>query len=166
VEGLVPVIDFERTLAEAAHFTSSHGRFPGTHTDDPHELRLGQWLVKRRLRYNDGTLPAARAEQLDSTLGPEWRPKFKSDAVCLATKVPNSSMQNVDAIVCTVARALASSFVVAEMSVRPPRKIFIFIIWIKCFLDQSIQQNIFIDFWKREHWLWPPTLDPESVIIL
>lgn len=83
VDALVPVIDFERTLAEVAHYTSVHGRVPCRDTGDSHEHRLGQWLAMRRFDYNDGTLSAAHTSRLDSVLGLEWRPKFKSDTVCL-----------------------------------------------------------------------------------
>ena len=85
VDALVPVIDFERTLAEVVHHRSTYGRLPVRSSDDPHMHRLGDWLSTQRQAYSGGTQAEARSKRLDSVLGPEWRPAFKNDMVRLIT---------------------------------------------------------------------------------
>ena len=80
VDALAPVIDFERTLTEVVHHTFFHRHFPSARADDPHENRLGKWLVTQRMQYKYGTLPAGHTYRLDSTFGSKWR-IFTSKAV-------------------------------------------------------------------------------------
>ena len=79
-DALVPVIDFERTLAEVAEHQRCHGKLPTSPTDTPH---LQSWLSDRRQAANDGSLLEAHAHRLDTVLGAGWRPEFKSNMVRL-----------------------------------------------------------------------------------
>ena len=85
VDALVPVNDFERTLAEVVHHRSTYGRLPVQGNDDPHMRRLGKWLHTQRQNYSGGSQAEARTQRLDSVLGPEWRPAFKNYMVRLIT---------------------------------------------------------------------------------
>ena len=77
-DAIVPVIDFERTLAEVAEHQRCHG--PTTRMDTPH---LHIWLADRRKAANNGSLLEAHAHRLDTVLGAGWRPEFKSNMVRL-----------------------------------------------------------------------------------
>ena len=79
-DAMVPVIDFERSLAEVAEHQRCNGRLPTSCTDPPH---LQIWLADRRKAANNGSLLEAHAHRLDTVLGSEWRPKFKSNMVRL-----------------------------------------------------------------------------------
>ena len=85
VDALVPLVDFERTLAEVVQHKLIHSSLPGRNADDEYVDRLSQWLHTRRRGYNDGSLSAAHSSRLDSELGLEWRPAFKSNMVRLTT---------------------------------------------------------------------------------
>ena len=76
LDALVPVLDvtFERKLADVVEHRKRHGKFPAYGN-------LGNWLNDCRDGVNDGCLPEARAQRLDTVLGAEWRPAFKSDTV-------------------------------------------------------------------------------------
>ena len=78
VDVLVPVIDFERQLADIAEYRTLHGRLP---TDKGNAHQLGGWLGHRRLDVNTGLLSEAHAQRLDDVLGAEWRPEFKNSVV-------------------------------------------------------------------------------------
>ena len=84
-DALVPIVDFERTLAEVARYKSTYRSLPIQSTVDLDMFRLGKWLSQRRIEYNTGLLSAANARQLDRELGLEWRPKFNSNMVRLAS---------------------------------------------------------------------------------
>ena len=89
VDVMVPIVDFERTLTEVEEHVRLHGRYPRALADSPYEVRLGQWLTNRRTGFNDGSLPEAHSDRLDAVLGPEWRPEFKTTAVCpLSSSAP------------------------------------------------------------------------------
>ena len=77
-DAMVPVIDFERSLAEVAEHQRCHGRLPTSRTDTP---LLYTWLAGRRQAANNGSLLEAHAHRLDTVLGVEWRPKFKTHMV-------------------------------------------------------------------------------------
>ena len=78
VDVLVPVVDFERQLADVAKYRRLRGRLP-TERGGPH--RLCNWLAHRREDASAGLLSEAHAQRLDAVLGAEWRPKFKNDEV-------------------------------------------------------------------------------------
>ena len=80
VDVLVPVFenDFERKLADVAEYRRSRGRLPAQIGDADH---LGKWLTNCRQDANTGSLSEVRTQRLDTVLGAEWRPKFKSATV-------------------------------------------------------------------------------------
>ena len=78
VDVLVPVVDFERQLADVAKYRRLHGRLPHKKGDTQ---QLGRWLASRRLEANTGWLSEAHAQRLDAVLGAEWRPEFKNGEV-------------------------------------------------------------------------------------
>ena len=78
VDVLVPVVDFERQLADVAKYRRLRGRLP-TYTGDAQQL--GRWLFTRRQDANTGLLSEAHAQRLDAVLGAEWRPEFKNGEV-------------------------------------------------------------------------------------
>ena len=80
VDVLVPVIDFERQLADVAQYRRLCGKLPTCNGD---AQLLGRWLASRREDASTGLLSEAHAQRLDAVLGAEWRPEFKNDAVCL-----------------------------------------------------------------------------------
>ena len=84
---LVPVFDiaFERMLADVAEHRRLHGRLPTFNGDACH---LSVWLTNCRTNANDGFLSEAHAQRLDTVLGAEWRPKFKTDKVCTHVSIP------------------------------------------------------------------------------
>ena len=82
VDVLKPLIDldFERNLADVAGHRRLHGKLPTSKSVARH---LGIWLSNRRQDANSGYLSKAYAQRLDTVLGAEWRPEFKSDTVRL-----------------------------------------------------------------------------------
>ena len=85
VDALIVTRDFERSLAEVAHYKSTYSCLPVRSTDDPLMQRLSMWLTKQRQTYNGGRQAEAHTQRLDSVLGPEWRPTFKNHMVRLTT---------------------------------------------------------------------------------
>ena len=79
-DAMVPVMDFERTLAEVAEHQRCHGKLPTSRTHTPH---LHSWLSDRRQAVNNGSLLEAHAHRLDTVLGAGWRPEYKSNMVRL-----------------------------------------------------------------------------------
>ena len=75
---LVPVVDFERQLADVAQYRRLYGRLP---TDKGNAHQLGVWLGHRREDANTGFLTETHAQRLDDVLGAEWRPEFKNRVV-------------------------------------------------------------------------------------
>ena len=79
VDVLVPLHDFERKLADVAEYVRTRGRLPAQH-GDAHQLAA--WLRNCRQDANNGSLLEVHIQRLDTVLGAEWRPAFKSDTVC------------------------------------------------------------------------------------
>ena len=78
VDVLLPVVDFERQLADVAKYQRLHGRLPSASGD---AKQLGVWLRHRRHDASTGLLSEAHAQRLDAVLGAEWRPEFKNGKV-------------------------------------------------------------------------------------
>ena len=91
VDALIVTRDFERSLAEVAHYKSTYGCLPVRSTDDLLMRRLSTWLKRQRQIYNGGRQAEAHTQRLDSVLGPEWRPTFKNHMVRLTTHVLDSA---------------------------------------------------------------------------
>ena len=81
VDALIVTGDFERSLAEVAHYKLTYGCLPVGGTNDPLMQRLSKWLVTQRQIYTGGTQAEAHTQRLDSVIGPEWRPTFKNHTV-------------------------------------------------------------------------------------
>lgn len=62
-----------------------HAGVPSRHREG--DVALGRWLVKARVRYHAGVMPAAEAAVLESMPGWAWRPR-------LAWAAPQSSVQS------------------------------------------------------------------------